>query len=171
MNPFDRQYNIHVEHSDVHFAKGLVMKLQYRINRSHEKKERTRKYKGGSYIDHFDVPCFTKNVRTTCVTRMNNYNVKKEATYIYNIVNPNDNLCFLRYIILIKFLSVAEQRAYLNNFNIPQILPLVNPENLNAFIPYVPFVRYPDNIANQCSDEIIKRHFPGLKHEDALTKS
>ena len=111
-----------------------------------------------------------KEIRTTCVTRMNNYNVKKEATYIYNIVNPNDNLCFLRYIILIKFLSIAGQRKYMDIFNIPQILPLVNPENLNAFIPYVPFVSYPDNIANQYSDEIIKRHFPGLKHEDALNK-
>jgi len=119
----DRQYIMHVEHSGLHFSNGIVMKLQYRINRSHEKKERTRKYKGGSYIDHFDIPCFTKKLRITCVTRMNNYNTKKEATYIYNIVNPNDNLCFLRYIILIKFLSVAEQRTYLNNFNIPQILP------------------------------------------------
>ena len=96
------QYLIHVGSSESAFIKGLVMKLQYRINRSHEKKERTRKYKGGSYIDHFDIPCFTKKLRTTCVTRMNNYNVKKEATYIYNIVNPNDNLCFLRYTVPAK---------------------------------------------------------------------
>ena len=75
------QYLIHVGSSESAFIKGLVMKLQYRINRSHEKKERTRKYKGGSYIDHFDIPYFTKKLRTTCVTRMNNYN--KEGSNIY----------------------------------------------------------------------------------------
>ena len=139
-----KQYAMHTEVSNLPFDEGLVMKLQYRINRSTQKTERSRKNKGGSHIDH-DMPCFTNKVRTNCLTRMNNYNTNKELTYIYNIVNPNDNLCFLRYIILIKFLSIAGQRkyldsSYLNNFNIPQITPLVNPENLNAFIPYAPFV-------------------------------
>ena len=166
----EKQYNMHQNSSNSQFKKAYVMKLEYRINRSTQKKERSRKYKGGSYINHFDIPCFTNNIRTNCITRMNNYNINKESTYIYNIVNPNDNLCFLRYIILIKFLSIAGQRTYLNNFIIPQILPLVNPENLNAFVPYIPFVRYPNDTANQFSEEIIKRHFPGLKHDEALTK-
>ena len=51
-----KQYHIHSDGSGLAFIKGYVMKLQYRINGSHEKKERTRKYKGGSYIDHFDIP-------------------------------------------------------------------------------------------------------------------
>ena len=171
-----KQYLMHTEVSQLPFDKGLVMKLQYRINRSTQKKERSRKYKGGSYINHFDLPCFTNNIRTNCITRMNNYNINKELTYIYNIVNPNDNLCFLRYVILIKFLSVVKQREYLkdenpmNTFHIPQLIPTVNPENLNSFIPFAPFVRYPITIANQYSEEIIKAHFPGLKHDEILTK-
>ena len=136
-----KQYDMHEKASHAFLVRGLVMKLQYRINKSHEKTERTKKHKGDSYINHFDVPCFTNKVRTNCITRMNNFNTKRESTYIYNIVNPNDNLCFLRYVILIKFLSAAGQRAYLNKFHIPQILPLVNPENLGAFIPFIPFVR------------------------------
>ena len=59
------QYEMHMRHSNIILIKGYVMKLQYRINRSHEKTERTKKYKGGSYINHFDVPCFTNKVRTT----------------------------------------------------------------------------------------------------------
>jgi len=165
-----KQYLMHSEGSCLSFMKGYVMKLRYRINRSFQKTERSKKYKGGSYINHFDVPYFTNKVRTNCLTRMNNYNTNKEPTYIYNIVNPNDNLCFLRYIILIKFLSVVRQREYLNNFHIPQILPIVNPENLGSFIPFIPFVRYPTDTANQYSEEILKRHFPGLKHEEALVK-
>ena len=42
-----KQYYMHAEVSQIEFDKGLVMKLQYRINRSHEKKERTRKYARG----------------------------------------------------------------------------------------------------------------------------
>ena len=100
------QYSMHKDISNTPFDKGLVMKLQYRINRSSQKTSR-KKYKGGAYINHLEVPCFTNKLRTTCITRMNNYNIHKEDTYIYNIVNPNDNLCFLRYVILIKFLSVV----------------------------------------------------------------
>ena len=151
------------------------MKLQYRINRSTQKTERSKKYKGGAYINHLDVPCFTNKLRTNCITRMNNYNIHKEATYIYNIVNPNDNLCFLRYVILIKFLSVVKQREYLKDFHLSKLFPTVNPDNLGMFIPFVPFVRYPSDgssysQANQYSEDIIKKHFPCLKHEETLEK-
>ena len=54
-----QQYEIHKKSSNSQFIKGLVMKLESRINKSFQKIERTRKYKGSSYIDHFDVPCFT----------------------------------------------------------------------------------------------------------------
>ena len=105
---------------------------------------------------------------------MNNYNIHKEDTYIYNIVNPNDNLCFLRYVILIKFLSIVKQREYLKTFHLSKLFPIVNPDNLAAFIPFTPFVRYPsdeNNInPNHYSEEILKKHFPGLKHEEALSK-
>ena len=43
----EKQYLMHSEGSYLALIKGYVMKLQYRINRSHEKKERSRKYKGG----------------------------------------------------------------------------------------------------------------------------
>ena len=89
---------------------------------------------------------------------------------IYDIVNPNDNLCFLRYVILIKFLSGVKQRKYLDDFHIPQLIPTVNPDNLGSFIPFTPFVRYPISLANQYSEEIIKTHFPGLRHDEVLTK-
>ena len=165
-----KQWNTHKQHSNWPFERVLVMKLQYRTNKSTQKTERSRKHKGGLYINHFDVPCFTNTIRTNCITRMNNYNTNKELTYIYNIVNPNDNLCFLRYIILIKFLSVVRQREYLNDFHIPQILPTVNPENLGSFIPFTPFIRYPMDIANQYSEEILKRHFQALSMKKHLLR-
>ena len=121
---------------------------QYRINRSTQKTERSKKYKGGAYINHLDVPCFTNKLRANCITRMNNYNIHKEDTYIYNIVNPNDNLCFLRYVILIKFLSDVKQREYLKDFHLSKLFPTVNPDNLAAFIPFTPFIRYPSDENN-----------------------
>ena len=105
---------------------------------------------------------------------MNNYNINKELTYISNIVNPNDNLCFLRYVILIKFLSIVKQREYLkdenpmNTFHLSKLFPSVNPENLVAFIPFTPFVRYPSDEPNQYSEEILKKHFPVLNTKKHL---
>ena len=58
------QYSMHKDISNTPFDKGLVMKLQYRINRSTQKTERSKKYKGGAYIDHLKVPCFTNKLRT-----------------------------------------------------------------------------------------------------------
>ena len=167
------EYAHHNKDSNLTFISGLVMKLQYRVNRSTQKTSR-KKYKGGAYIDHLEVPCFTNKLRTTCITRMNNYNIHKEDTYIYNIVNPNDNLCFLRYVILIKFLSVVKQREYLKTFHLSKLFPTVNPDNLGVFIPFIPFVRYPSNEntinPNHYSEEILKKHFPGLNYEEALSK-
>ena len=61
------KYEQHTNHSFFNFARGLVMKLQYRINKSSQKTSR-KKYKGGAYIDHLQIPCFTKKLRTTCIT-------------------------------------------------------------------------------------------------------
>ena len=72
--------------------------------------------------------------------------------------------------ILIKFLSVVKQREYLRDFHLSKLFPTVNPEDLDMFIPFSPFVRYPSDEPNQYSEEIIKKHFPGLKHEEALVK-
>ena len=52
-------YSQHNGQSNVMFAGGLVMKLQYRINRSSQKTSR-KKYKGGAYIDHLEVPMLYK---------------------------------------------------------------------------------------------------------------
>ena len=77
-----RQYDMHEAGSSLCFVKGIVMKLQERINRSFQKTERSKKYKGGSYINHFDVRCLTNEIRTNCLTSMNNYNTNKEPTYL-----------------------------------------------------------------------------------------
>ena len=78
---------------------------------------------------------------------------------------------------LLNSLSIVRQREYLKDFQIPQLLSTVNPENLGSFIPFTPFVRYPTegnsgsiSHANRYSEEIIKKHFPGLKHKEALVK-
>ena len=72
------QFKVHLKGSHVQFLRELVMKLQYRINRSTEKTSR-KKYKGGAYIDHLQIPCFTNKLRTTCITRMNNYNITRRT--------------------------------------------------------------------------------------------
>ena len=56
----------------------------------------------------------------------------------------------------------------MNTFHLSKLFPTVNPENLVAFIPFTPFVRYPSDEPNHYSEEIIKKHFTGLKHEEAL---
>jgi len=55
-----RQWNMQKQHSNWPFERVLVMKLQYRTNKSTQKTERSRKHKGGLYINHFDVPMFYK---------------------------------------------------------------------------------------------------------------
>ena len=63
-------------------------------------------------MDHKSIPCFTTKVRTDDLKAMDNYTTKKPS-YIYNIMNKDDDLCFIRYLIVTKFLSVEEHTPYL----------------------------------------------------------
>ena len=56
----ENDYSQHNGQSNIMFAGGLVMKLQYRINRSSQKTSR-KKYKGGAYIDHLQIPALQIN--------------------------------------------------------------------------------------------------------------
>ena len=47
------------------------------------------------------------------VKKIDNYIVGKDS-YIYNIVNRYDDLCFLRYFILVKYPCNVERKEYLN---------------------------------------------------------
>ena len=96
---------------------------------------RTRKEVGGS----------TK-VRTDDLKAMGNYTIEKPS-YIFNIKNLDDDLCFIRYIIVTKFLSVEQHTPYLlhqdekdkfKNYYISRRRPQVNPdmiEKMDFFFP------------------------------------
>ena len=58
------------------------------------------------------IPCFTTKVRTDDLKAMDNYTTKKPS-YIHNIMDKDDDLCFLRYLIVTKFLSKEEHIPYL----------------------------------------------------------
>ncbi len=75
---------------------------------------------------------------------MYNY-TKGNDSYIFNIMNQNDNLCFIYYIILIK---------YLCEYN--TLKPKVNPNEINLFIPYLPLINYPDIIFNKITKRILR---------------
>ena len=73
--------------------------VEYYVNLSNDKKKKSGKNKGGKWVDHMTIPCFTTKVRTDDLKAMDNYTIRK-PTYIYNIKNRDDDLCFLRYIIV-----------------------------------------------------------------------
>src|SRR5690606_29372359 len=91
---------------------GILIRIEYVINKSDEKNKLRKKYKGGRWIDHKIYPCFTNEVRTDDIKAMENYTVKKPS-YIYNIINKDDDLCFMRYIIVLSFLIKVEKILYL----------------------------------------------------------
>ncbi len=119
------------------------MQIDYRIDHTKIKKKR-----GGSYIDHESIQCFTRNVRKDDIKRMYNY-TKGSESYIFNIMNQNDNLCFIYYIILIKYLCEYNTLKH-----------KVNPNEINLFIPYLPLINYPNTIINEEAKRIIEKHFP-----------
>ena len=113
------KFEIPQKRSNQSFRKGVLIRVEYRTNLTKRKKEKKTKNKGGSFIDHQTINCFTSEIRKDDIKKMYNYvvnnkasitkgkckgNGKSDTSYIYNIVNPYDDLCFLRYIILIKYL-------------------------------------------------------------------
>ena len=98
--------------SGLSFKEGVLIRVEYYANLRNENKNKSGKYKGEKWVDHMTIPCFTTKVRTDDLKAMDNYTTKKPS-YIYNIKNNDDDLCFIRYIIVIEFLSVEQHTPYL----------------------------------------------------------
>ena len=142
--------------SGLSFKVGDLIRIEYYANLSNELKTRSRKNRGGQWVDHKSIPCFTAKVRTEDIKAMDNYTVNK-PTYIYNIKNTNDDLCFIRYMIVVKFLSKLKKFPYLihddpkekfKDYYTSYHLPGVNPENLGVMDLFFPFICYPDKEIN-----------------------
>lgn len=161
--------------SNLRFKQGVLIKLHYRSDLTKIKKESKKKNKGGSYIDHQSVQCFTSNVRKDDLKKMYNYVVGKDS-YIYNIINRYDDLCFLRYIILVKYLCNVERHEYLKyegkdsfkNYYTHKLVPKVNPDRIEFFIAYFPFINYPQARFNDEAKNIIEKHYPNMSIASAL---
>ena len=98
--------------SGLSFTEGILIRVEYYADLSNEKKKKNGKYKGGKWVDHMTIPCFITKVRTDDLKATDNYTIKKPS-YIYNIKNNDDDLCFIRSIIIPKFLSVEQHTPYL----------------------------------------------------------
>jgi len=78
------------------------------------------------------------NNRERDVKKMRNFSFKNKDSYIFNFVNFDD-LCFLRNIILVKYLGEIQNNKF---------IPLIEPFDTNAFYPYLPFLNYPNKKFN-----------------------
>ena len=79
--------------SGLSFKEAFLVRVEYYANMSNEKKNRGKKYRGGQWVDHLIIPCFTTKVRTDDLKAMDNYSTKKPS-YIYNTKN-NDELMII----------------------------------------------------------------------------
>ena len=188
---FTAKLEVPQKRSNLTFKQGILIKLEYRTDYTKIKKEKKKKNKGGSYIDHQLINCFTSNILKDDIKKMYNYvinnkvstskskckgNGKSETSYIYNIVNQYDGLCFLRYIILVKYLCNIETHEYLKykgkdsfkNYNTHKLAPKVNPDQIQYFIPFVPFISYPLAKFNDEAKRILVKYYPNMSTESAL---
>jgi len=90
-------------------------------------------------------------VRTDDLKAVDNYSTKKPS-YIYNRKNNDDNLCFIRYIIVTRFLSKEEHAPYLiyedekekfKNYCVFRRSPLINPDMIKVMDLFFPYIEYP----------------------------
>ena len=188
---FTAKLEVPQKRSGLKFKQGVLIKLQYRTDYTKIKKEKKKKNKGGSYIDHQTINCFTSNVRKDDIKRMYNYvvnnkktavkskckgNGKSDTSHIYNIINQYDYLCFLRYIILVKYLCNIENHEYLKyeekdsfkNYCTHKLVPKVNPDQIQYFIPFVPFISYLLTKFNDEAKRMIGRHYSDMSIGSAL---
>ena len=84
----EQKIQVHQKKSGVTFEHGVFFELTYRVDKSKDKRE---KKKAGSYVNHLNIPCFTKPVRDT---DMKNFQGDKQQQRVFNIID-NDDLCFL----------------------------------------------------------------------------
>ena len=45
--------------SGLSFTEGILIRVEYYADLSNEKKKKSGKYKGGKWVDHMTIPCFT----------------------------------------------------------------------------------------------------------------
>ena len=82
----------------------------------------------------------------------------------------------MRYIILIKYLCNIENHEYLKyeskdsfkNYYTHKLAPKVNPDQIQYFIPFVPFISYPLAKFNDEAKRIIEKHYPNMSTGSAL---
>ena len=155
------------EYSNTKLTLYSNTKLVFDDRPSNDKKKKSGKNKGGKWVDHMTIPCFTTKVRTDDLKAMDNYTVRK-PTYIYNIKNRDDDLCFLRYIIVTKYLSLEHHSPYLKyenekeqfkNYYISRRLPQINPEELYKMDCLLPFIQYPLGEINEKAMSIRRKYF------------
>ena len=138
--------------SGLSFFESILFRIEYYSNLSSEKRDKKGKNKGGKWVDHLSIPCFTPRVRTDDLKAMDNYTVKKPS-YIYNIKNKDDDLCFIRYLIVTKFLSLEEHTPYLlyrnekeryKNYYVSKRSPQIDPHTIDRIDAFLPFINYPN---------------------------
>ena len=103
-------------------------------------------------------------------------NGKTETSYIYNFKNNSNDLCFLYYVILVKYLCNIESHEYLKyegkdslkSYYTHKLAPKVNPDQLQYFIPFVPFISYPLEKFNDEAKRIIEKHYSDMSMGSAL---
>ena len=162
--------------SGLYFKESILVRVEYYANMSDGKKNKGNKYKGGQWVDHRSIPCFTTRVRTEDLKAMDNYTTNKNS-YIYNITNMNDNLCFIRYIALINFITTTQNVPYISHdnpqekfkdYNVQYQTPLINPSSYAFIDLLLPFLNYPCEEINERAGKIRNKYFPGKSGRDIL---
>ena len=62
--------------SGLSFKEGILIRVEYYADLSNEKKKKSGKNKGGKWVDHKSISCFTTKVRTDDLKAMDNYTIK-----------------------------------------------------------------------------------------------
>ena len=137
--------------SGMSFKEGILMKITYRADHTRTKKEKRTKNKGGKWIDHMSIPCFQNRERD--LKKLRNYSFKNKDSYIFNFTNFDD-LCFLRNIILVKFMCEIK-----NN----KLLPLIEPTHIDEFYPYLPLIKYPNKRFNEEAQNLFNKYSHYIK--------
>jgi hypothetical protein len=152
--------------SSLTFHQGILMKLTYRGDESKKKtpkKPKKNKKFAGSYINHLTLPCFTGTIRRA---DMESYKKNKQYQHIFNIMNE-DNLCFVYYLILVKYLC-EEELCRPSKFDRQHLRPTVLPHETHKFLHYLPFIVYHTEALNKIAEHAIAMGFPNKTKEEAL---
>jgi len=120
-------------------------------------------------VNHMTTPCFTTKVRIEDLKAMDNYTAKKPS-YIYNIMNMSDNLCFIRYIAIIRFFTKMVSVPYIRHddpkerfkdYYVDYQTPVMDPAAYTFVDLLLPYVIYPNDELNERVMKIRNKYFPG----------